>query len=281
MGRKSPAHTRRSGNARGTLRLRRRMGGCKFTPRSTATGLRCCSSRGSVMRSGPGNGSFQTGRSGSAASPSRTGAPGRSPKPPGPYTIEELADDAAEALAGTRAHVAGFSMGGYIAQTLAVRHPELVDRLVLICTATGGDELTPTPAETVAAWEANAGRPPEEFARATMPLSFRPGWTDDAPGRVRGAARRPARVPDAARVLERAVRGLPRVDGTRDTAGADRGPHARGARGCRPDPPVRERRRARRVGSPASRLERFEGAGHLLFLESPERFNPLVAGFLS
>ena len=30
-----------------------------------------------------------------------------------------------------RAHVAGFSMGGYIAQTLAVRHPGLVDRLVL------------------------------------------------------------------------------------------------------------------------------------------------------
>ena len=27
--------------------------------------------------------------------------------------------------------------------------------------------------------------------------------------------------------------------------------------------------------------ERFEGGGHLLFLESPERFNPLVAGFLS
>ena len=44
---------------------------------------------------------------------------GRSPKPPGPYSIEELADDAAEALEGRRAHVAGFSMGGYIAQTLA------------------------------------------------------------------------------------------------------------------------------------------------------------------
>ncbi len=39
---------------------------------------------------------------------------GHSPKPPGPYAIEELADDAAEVLEGRRAHVAGFSMGGYI-----------------------------------------------------------------------------------------------------------------------------------------------------------------------
>jgi pimeloyl-ACP methyl ester carboxylesterase len=106
---------------------------------------------------------------------------GRSPKPPGPYSIEEMADDAAEALAGSRAHVAGFSMGGYIAQMLAVRHPELVDRLVLICTATGGPGIRRTPPETTAVWQANAGRTPQEFARATMPLSFRPGWTDAHP----------------------------------------------------------------------------------------------------
>ena len=36
---------------------------------------------------------------------------------------------------------------------------------------------------------------------------------------------------------------------------------------------------ARRISG--ARLERFEGGGHLLFLESPERFNPLVAGFFS
>ena len=97
---------------------------------------------------------------------------GRSPKPPGPYTIEELADDAAEALTGRNAHVVGFSMGGYVAQTLAVRHPELVDGLVLVCTATGGQDVRPTPEETTAAWLANVDRPPHDFARATMPLSF-------------------------------------------------------------------------------------------------------------
>jgi pimeloyl-ACP methyl ester carboxylesterase len=138
---------------------------------------------------------------------------GRSPKPPGPYSIEEMADDAAEALQGRQAHVAGFSMGGYIAQTLALRHPELVERLVLIGTGTRGPDYLPTAAETISAWEANADKAPADFARATMPLY---------------------------------ENGL---------------------------------ELARRI--PVSEFVQFEGAGHLLFLESPEDFNRTVEEFLS
>jgi 3-oxoadipate enol-lactonase len=62
---------------------------------------------------------------------------GRSSKPAGPYTIHEMADDAAALLAVLhvqRAHVVGVSMGGMIAQELALRHPECVHGLVLACT---------------------------------------------------------------------------------------------------------------------------------------------------
>jgi pimeloyl-ACP methyl ester carboxylesterase len=85
-----------------------------------------------------------------------------------PYTLDDMADDAAgllDALGADRAHVAGTSMGGMIAQTLAIRHPERVRTMCSIMSTTGAPDV---------------GRPTAEAMAVVMqpPPSDRAGYVD-------------------------------------------------------------------------------------------------------
>lgn len=67
---------------------------------------------------------------------------GRSDRATAPYTIRDLADDAAgliSALSLAPCHVVGFSMGGAVTQELAINHPQLVRSVTLVATYTKGD----------------------------------------------------------------------------------------------------------------------------------------------
>lgn len=69
---------------------------------------------------------------------------GKSDKPKAPYTTEQMADDTAalmDVLSIERAHIVGKSMGGMIAQWLAIKYPERVDRIVMGCSSGSRDKV--------------------------------------------------------------------------------------------------------------------------------------------
>ena len=90
------------------------------------------------------------------------------------FDIGNLADDAVqviEALGFERTSVLGWSMGGFIAQTLAAEYPDCVDKLILLATAPGG---TNADLASPAVWSQliDTSTTPHEQVRRLLSLLF-------------------------------------------------------------------------------------------------------------
>jgi 3-oxoadipate enol-lactonase len=100
---------------------------------------------------------------------------GKSDVPAGPYTMRQMADDAAAVLdaAGVdRAHIFGASMGGMIAQEFALVYPQRVRSLLLACTACGGKNAVSADAKVLQTLMARATMTPEEGVEAMVPYIY-------------------------------------------------------------------------------------------------------------
>jgi len=112
---------------------------------------------------------------------------GRSDKPVMEYSIPLFADDTAslmEALGIRNAHVLGISMGGYIAQELALHHPDRVKSLLLGCTSCGGSRAVLMSEKRMKKFTAVEGLSPEQILRKNMDIYFSGGFIEDHPDKV-------------------------------------------------------------------------------------------------
>jgi 3-oxoadipate enol-lactonase len=202
---------------------------------------------------------------------------GASDVPPGPYSVAQLAGDALAVLDAAgfeRAHVVGASLGGMVAQELALARPDRIDRLVLACTTPGGARSYAMPARTIALMGQVPLLDPDVALRRLVENSL----GDPLPELVeRVLAYRRAHPPDVAGWTAQAAAGA--LHDALDRVARIQAPTlvVTGTADAVVDP-RNSRLLADRI--PGARLEQLDGCGHLLFWERPQEFAELVRGFL-
>ena len=201
---------------------------------------------------------------------------GKSEVPPAPYSMEALADDVAELIAsqaGGAAHFVGLSMGGMVAQQVAVRHPQRVRSLVIANSSASQD------AASRAMWQARAATVLDQgvaaIAEGSMQRWFTPEFRAQHPDQV--AAMRKILEATDPKGYAATCDAISRIDFRSSNAGiACPALVIAGSRDQATPPAMSEEIRASIPGSRMATLD----AAHLSAVERPAEFARLVADFV-
>jgi 3-oxoadipate enol-lactonase len=203
---------------------------------------------------------------------------GRSDVPRGPYRIAAMARDAAAVMdaAGIEsAHVMGASMGGMIAQELALRNPERVRSLLLGCTSCGGFRARPPNLRRVPIFRNWSGLNNEQRARAVVPMLYGPETPTDV---IEEDLRvRLIRYPTMRGILYQAM-GIPFWSSYRRLTRLKMPVLVMHGEKDRVLPPANGRRLAARI--PGARLVMIPNAGHMMTSDAPEYTIQVILNFL-
>lgn len=196
-------------------------------------------------------------------------------------SIDAMADDCAallDHLGLARAAVLGHSMGGFVAQRIALRHPGLVERLVLVATGSRA------PAASVARFRDladrfDAGEDRSRWFRRLFDLVFTPRFLAD-PANVEAATRWALDYPwpQSAQAFRQQVEAIATFDGDADLARLAVPVLVLSGRDDVLFPVPTARHLAGRIAG--ARFEVISGAAHAIHTEQPRAFVDAVMRFL-
>ena len=147
-----------------------------------------------------------------------------------PYALDDMADDAAallDVLGIAAAHVVGLSMGGMIAQLIAINHPDRVLSLTSIMSTVGGPNVIQAQPAAAAALVTPPARPATSASRTRSPIAG-----SSSPRACRSTRSRACKAERASRPLllprrrDAAAGGGRRGPGQDRTSGTPRRPDA-------------------------------------------------------
>lgn len=204
---------------------------------------------------------------------------GKSPVPPGPYTIDDLGADTLallDRLGLARVSFCGLSLGGMVGMWLAANAPERIDRLVLCCTSAWMPPPEGWMRRAATAREHGTGA----MAEGQLERWFTPAFRDREPGRTREFAEMLAATPDEG--YAGCCELLGRMD-LRARLSAVRAPTlivAAADDSATPPDDARAIAEGIRAGGGEARVEVVSGAAHLANVERADVVTPLITDHL-
>jgi aminoacrylate hydrolase len=204
---------------------------------------------------------------------------GKSADVPADFSLADLASDAAgllKTLGHKRAAVIGLSMGGVVAQKMAIDFPECVERLVLAATSARSSEGER--GALAALRELLENRGPRAFAERLVELAFSVAWRQ---AHVKECAKTAEMLAENARrrtVVLRQMELLMDYDLTRELPGVRQAALAVAGREDVVTPPECTMELGGLLRNCATEV--LHGAGHGIAAESAGEFNRLLLRFL-
>jgi pimeloyl-ACP methyl ester carboxylesterase len=200
------------------------------------------------------------------------------------FSIAEMAADTVglmDALEIDSAHVFGVSMGGLIAQTLALDHPDRVEKVVLGCTTHGGRHAVQPQKEVMQllAKASDPSIPAEESVRMRLPTILAERFIREEPERLEEFVRVSVQhwpTPEGAA----GQMGALSVFNVKKRLGEIRCP-VLVITGVEDRMMPAENSRLLAEGIEGAELYLVEGAGHSFFFEKPDEVNRVLIEFLS